>query len=102
MHSEEESESDSDLSMGSEEPDSRAASPQLDDIKGERWALKKYSDSADNAVCEVCALFSGCIGKFVHVCNTLFPDLTLCIFYRVLWYSLYCCWVNLRQSRMRN
>lgn len=37
VHSEEESESDSDLSMGSEEPDSRAASPQLDDIKGERW-----------------------------------------------------------------
>lgn len=35
IHSEEESESDSDLSMGSEEPDSRAASPQLDDIKGE-------------------------------------------------------------------
>lgn len=50
MHSEEESESDSDLSMGSEEPDSRAVSPQLDDIKGERWAVKKYGDSANNAV----------------------------------------------------
>ena len=50
MHSEEESESDSDLSMGSEEPDSRAASPQLDDIKGERWAVKKYGESADNEV----------------------------------------------------
>lgn len=50
MDLEEESESDSDLSMGSEEPDSRAASPQLDDIKGERWAIKKYGESADNAV----------------------------------------------------
>lgn len=50
LHSEEESESDSDLSMGSEELDSRAASPQLDDIKGERWAIKKYGELADNAV----------------------------------------------------
>lgn len=67
MHSEEESESDSDMSMGSEEPDSRAASPQLDDIKGEREALKKYGESADDAVSGICASFSRYIGKFVDV-----------------------------------
>lgn len=32
---EEESETESEMSLGSEQPDSRAASPQLDDIKGE-------------------------------------------------------------------
>lgn len=58
MHSEEESESDSDLSMGSEEPDSRAASPQLDDIKGERWAVKKYGEPAGHTVSVRSVLYS--------------------------------------------
>lgn len=70
MYSEEESESDSDLSMGSEEPDSRAASPQLDDIKGERWAVKKYGESADNAVSVRFVLLSlGILEEFVDVYN---------------------------------
>lgn len=85
MHSEEESESDSDLSMGSEEPDSRAASPQLDDIKGERWAVKKYGESADNAVSVRFVLLSlGVLENLWMSIMCLFPDLTSCIFYRVL------------------
>lgn len=83
MHSEEESESDSDLSMGSEEPDSRAASPQLDDIKGERWAVKKYGESADNAGRFV-LLSLGVLENLWMSAICLFPDLTSCIFYGVL------------------
>lgn len=54
--------------MGSEEPDSRAASPQLDDIKGERWALKRCGESVSNAVSVKFVLLSlakkncGCLG----------------------------------------
>ncbi|NWW99647.1 EI2BE factor, partial [Caloenas nicobarica] len=62
-HSEEESESDSDLSMGSEEPDSRAASPQLDDIKvfqnevlGTLQRGEEENISCDNLVLEINSL----------------------------------------------
>lgn len=63
MLSEEESESDSDLSMGSEEPDSRAASPQLDDIKvfqnevlGTLQRGEEENISCDNLVLEINSL----------------------------------------------
>ncbi|XP_055579715.1 translation initiation factor eIF-2B subunit epsilon [Falco cherrug] len=63
MHSEEESESDSDLSMGSEEPDSRAASPQLDDIKvfqnevlGTLQRGEEENIACDNLVLEINSL----------------------------------------------
>ena len=85
MPSEEESESDSDLSMGSEEPDSRAASPQLDDIKGESWVVKKYGESADNAVSVRFVLLSpGILENLWMSIICLFPDLTAYILYRVL------------------
>uniref|UniRef100_A0A8C4P351 Translation initiation factor eIF2B subunit epsilon n=1 Tax=Dromaius novaehollandiae TaxID=8790 RepID=A0A8C4P351_DRONO len=63
LHSEEESESDSDLSLGSEEPDSRAASPQLDDIKvfqnevlGTLQRGEEENISCDNLVLEINSL----------------------------------------------
>ncbi|NXU76236.1 EI2BE factor, partial [Oreotrochilus melanogaster] len=63
IYSEEESESDSDLSVGSEGPDSRAVSPQLDDIKvfqnevlGTLQRGEEENISCDNLVLEINSL----------------------------------------------
>ncbi|KAH0624281.1 hypothetical protein JD844_007974 [Phrynosoma platyrhinos] len=82
LSAEEESESESDMSLGSEQPDSRTASPQLDDVKvfqnevlGTLQRGEEENISCDNLVLEINSLkYAYNIGLKENICCSLGAD----------------------------